>query len=94
MTTVILLEVLYSVLIIACVFLIAVLWRTYGILSDLKNVSSIMERRAKEIDLTIGQAKESFIGLSEAIKAFIYSLGIVKKIRSAINNNDNKNKGE
>lgn len=93
MTTEILIQVLYGVLIIASIMLIAVLWRTFQILDDVKEATSRLSKRVKEIDELFGKAKDSMSNISETIKAFIYSLGIVKTVKNAINDT-NKNKGE
>lgn len=92
MATDLLLQILYSVLIIAGVVLIAVLWRAFEVLSDFKDFSTILSRRTKEIDQMFAKAKDAIENLSEAIKGFVYSLGVVKTIKNVIN--ENKNKGE
>lgn len=93
MATEILIQVFYGVSIVAVIVLIAVLWRTFEILGDTKEASSLLLKRVKEIDELVGKAKDSMTNISETIKAFVYSLGIVKTVRNAINES-NKNKGE
>lgn len=88
MDTELLLQILYGVLIIASLFLIGVLWRTFEILSNFKETSSIILKRVKEIDESISKAKYTFMGLMEGVKSFIYSLEFVKKIRNTINNKE------
>lgn len=92
MATGILIQILFGVLIIASIMLIAVLWKTYEILGDVKESSSILLKRAKEIDELVGKAKDSVTSVSETIKALVYSLGIVKTVRNAINET-NEHKG-
>ncbi len=86
MDTELLLQILYGVLIIATIFLIAVLWRTFEILSNFKETTFIILKRVQEIDESITKAKYTFMGLLEGVKSFIYSLEFIKKIRNSIDN--------
>jgi len=79
-----LLWILYCVLIVAGLFLIAVLWRTFEVLSNFKETSSIVLKRTKELDESITKVEFSFLNLLEGIKKFIYSLEFVKKIRNTL----------
>jgi hypothetical protein len=92
LATEILLQILYGVSIIAVIVLITVLWRAFEVLSDFKDFSSILVKRAREVDQMVVKTKDSIENFSEAVKGFVYSLGIIKTVKNTINNN--KNKGE
>jgi hypothetical protein len=87
MDTELLLQILYIFLIIATIFLIAVLWRIFGVLSNFKETSDIILKRVKELDESISKAKSTLLGFLEGIKNFIYSLEFVKKFKNTIDNN-------
>jgi hypothetical protein len=90
----ILIQVLYGVLIIASVFLIAVLWRAFEILSDFKEISSIIKKRVKELNQTIAKATEFINSIVEAVNAFITSFGVMKNIKDVFDNKKKENDGK
>lgn len=91
MSTETMLLVLYAVFIIVGVFLIAVLWRLFDILSNFKEISNILKKRAIEIDESVSKAKNSFTDFVELMKSFIFSMGFVRNIRNSMKN---KEKGD
>lgn len=81
MTTEAWIQILVAVSIVAVVFLIVTLYRLFGVLGDVKEVTEIAAERAKEVDAKIDQAEKKIDSLSEVLKGFFYSLDIIKIIR-------------
>lgn len=81
MTTDAWVQILVAVSIIAVIFLIITLYRLFGVLGDVKEVTGIAAERAKEVDAKIDQAEKKINSLSEVLKGFVYSLDIIKIIR-------------
>ncbi len=81
MTTEAWIQILVAVSIVAVVFLIVTLYRLFGVLGDVKEVTEIAADRAKEVDAKIDQAEKKIDSLSEVLKGFVYSLDIIKIIR-------------
>lgn len=78
----ILTQILLIVLIFAGIWLIAVLWRLFEVLGDIKTVTEITSRRAREIDEGIDRARQTFQSTMEALKGFLLSFDIIKAIKN------------
>lgn len=85
MTTDAWVQILVAVSIIAVFFLIVTLYRLFGVLGDVKEVTEIAAERAKEVDAKIDLAEKKIDSLSEVLKGFVYSLDIIKIIRDKFN---------
>lgn len=83
----ILIQILITISIIAIGVLIAVLWRAFQILTDMRDVSCILKKRVNEFDTTISHAKESIINTVESVSGFIQALGIAKFFKQLTNEN-------
>ena len=87
MSEAVLSQILIIVLIVAVIALIAVLWRTFEVLGDIKVASGILAKRAIEADKAIGRAIGTASSIAEGIKGFLLSLGFVQNLKDNFMNN-------
>lgn len=77
----ILVQILIVVAIIVGLMMIVVLWRTIGVMDDLKSASDIILRRVREIDQAVEDTKEKISSFSEMVKNFVLSFEFVKSLK-------------
>lgn len=80
MSDAILSQILTVTLIIAVIVLIAVLWRAWEVLGNLKVTTAIVAKRVEEIDRAVEETKETVNEVAQAIKSFLYSFGFIKQL--------------
>lgn len=86
----ILVQMLIVIAIIVGLMMIVVLWRTIGIMNDLRTASGIVLKRMKEIDQTIEAAKEKINSFAETVKNFVLSFEFMKLIKEKIEKGSKK----
>lgn len=91
MSTELMIQLLIGISIIAIIFWIAVLWRVFGILTDVKETTIIVKKRVQDVDAGIGKFEKTITEGMDALKGFVYSLEFIKSIREKI---ENHKKGE
>lgn len=74
----ILCEVLLSLSIVAVIFLIVAFYKTITILSDVKDSSSIINKRVKDVDSVVSGLENTVRGFSGILKSFLISLDGIK----------------
>jgi len=87
MDTELLKQILILVSILAVAILIAVFWRLYDILGDVKTVSRLSAKRAEQVDGMITKFEQSVTDYLDSFKVFLSSLGFIKNIRNYFDNN-------
>ncbi|MCX6808085.1 MAG: hypothetical protein NTW50_00260 [Candidatus Berkelbacteria bacterium] len=90
MVTTVLVQILLIVLIVAVVCLIAVLWRCFDILDDIKKITQTVAKRVLEMDQKVDELKATLSGWRDTVSGFVYSLGIVKSIKHFVENINKK----
>lgn len=75
-------DILIIVYILVGIALIAVLWRLFTILTDLKDSSVIIARRTKEIDSLVGRIEKIVENGVETIKGLVTSLDFIKGLKN------------
>lgn len=69
-----LIQVLLAVSIIAVLFLIAVLWRSFSVLTDIKLTSGTISKKVAEIGVMIDETVKTIDGFKQTIKGLVDSL--------------------
>jgi hypothetical protein len=90
MTTEAWVQILIAVSIIAIIFLVVVFYRLTEVLADVKTVTEIASKRAKEIDARIDLAEKKMDSVSEMLKGFMASLDIIKIVREKFKEKESK----
>lgn len=86
MSTDLLLKILIIVATVAAISLIVVLWRYYQVLTNLKDVTAVAKKRAKDIDDWIDKIEKSIGNMTETVKGIVTSLESLKIIKDNIVN--------
>jgi hypothetical protein len=84
MSTELLIQLLIGISIVAIGFMIAIFWRVFGILSDVKETTVIVKKRVQDVDAGIGKFEKTLTEGMDALKGFVYSLEFIKSIREKI----------
>ena len=74
----ILYEIMLFVLIIAIIFLIVMFYKAITILNDVKDSSSIINKRVKDVDALVSNLENTVRGFSGILKNFLISLDGIK----------------
>jgi len=87
MNEAILIQILLVLAVIAGILFIAILWRVFQVMTDIKTITSTIAARVKDIDQSIERTKEMLTEFIDGVKNFVYSFGFMQAIKGAIKTN-------
>lgn len=91
MATEVLLQILIGISIIAIIVLIAVLWKLFLVLGDIRKSTLLIKQRISDLDALVGKFEKTAAEGLAAFKTFIHSFDFIKTIKEKI---ENYKKGE
>lgn len=73
-----------AMVIIAFLMLILVLWRLYLVLTDVNDMTKVIQKRTREVDGLIDNFQSTVKNYKEIVLAFLESFNNIKKIKEKI----------